>query len=206
MKYYLIHGVDASRKEFMLDQFAKFGIDNKDVTWLTHPNKGDIPDWVVPLLCSRPTMSKGQISFTYKHYLAIKDIVEKGLPYGVIMEDNICFKENVPKRLEQYLQQLPEGWDTLFDSDWTTYIEGPVSPDCLVYKKSNEVTQQCHGGSKLANFILVSAKGAKTMYEHFLPFHEPSDWCYNYLLKTYNMNSYWAEPGNTHHMGRPSTW
>jgi GR25 family glycosyltransferase involved in LPS biosynthesis len=206
MKYYLIHGVDASRKEFMLDQFAAYGIDNNDVTWLCHPNKNEIEDHMIPGYTTKMDLSKGQISCTIKHYLALKDIVEKGYPYAVIMEDNLCFKGNVPERLEQYLKQLPPDWDTLFDSDWTTYIEGPVTPDCLVYKKSNEKTEQCHGGSKLANFILVSAKGAKTMYEHFLPFNHVSDWYYNYLLKTYNMNSYWAEPANTHHILRPSTW
>jgi len=206
MKYYLIHGIDSSRKQFMLDQFKAYGIDNNDVTWILHPNKHEITDQMKSEWTTNGSLGFGQISCTIKHYLALKDIVEKNLPYAVIMEDNVAFKSNVPDVLKKYIDQLPSDWDTLFDSDWTTYIEGAVTPDCLVYKKSNEKTNQCHGGSKLANFILVSQKGAKTMYDNFLPFNHVSDWYYNYLLKTYNLNSYWSEPANTYHVARPSTW
>ena len=83
MKNYLIHGVDASRKEFMLDQFAAYGIDNNDVTWLCHPNKNEIEDYMIPGYTTKMDLSKGQISCTIKHYLALKDIVEKGYPYAL---------------------------------------------------------------------------------------------------------------------------
>ena len=117
MKYYLIHGVDTARKDFMLDQFAAHGIDNADVTWLCHPNKNEIEDWMIPGYTTNPSLGKGQISCTIKHYLALKDIVEKGLPHAVILEDNVAFKGNVPERLEKYLEQLPDNWVPLFDGD-----------------------------------------------------------------------------------------
>ena len=84
--YYLIHGIDASRKPFMENQFRTFGIPENDVTWITYPNKNDpLPESV----CSSTHLPRGMIAVTYKHYLALKDIVEKGYDYGVIMEDKV---------------------------------------------------------------------------------------------------------------------
>ena len=205
IKYYLIHGVDPSRKQFMLDQFKQYGIDNSDVTWICHPNKNEITRDMVNAYCAKKDLNRGQISCTIKHYLALKDIVDNQYPVAVIMEDNVAFKSDVPSRIQKYLEQLPADWDTLFDSDWAPFIEGPVRPDCLVYKKSNEQTSQCHGGSLLANFILINLKAATVMYKNYLPFRHVSDWYYNDLLKTHSLNSYWSEPGNTYHVKRQST-
>jgi GR25 family glycosyltransferase involved in LPS biosynthesis len=216
-KYYLIHGVDPSRKQFMLDQFAAYGIDNNDVTWLCHPNKNEITKDMVKAYTTKysrggpqeyvnDNLGLGQISCTIKHFLALKDIVEKQLPYAVIMEDNVAFHSNIPERLTKYLEQLPSDWDALFDTDWRAFNESPVTSDKLVYKKKNEVTEYCHGASRLANFILVSLKGATALYQNYLPFNHVSDWYYNNLFRRLELNSYWAEPGNTYHVERPSTW
>jgi GR25 family glycosyltransferase involved in LPS biosynthesis len=204
MKYYLLHGVDSSRKEFMIEQFRKFDIPEEDVTWITSPNKYD------PLpynITTNPRLTNGQIACTYKHYLALKDIVENKHSIAVIMEDNIEFHSSVKKRIEHYLIDLPDTWDCLFDSDicGLHYIEGKVNPFQSVYLKSNEITTQCHGGSRGANFIMIKYEAAKKMYEKFLPFHMVSDHYYNYLLKTLNLNSYWSEPPNVHKLMRPST-
>lgn len=204
MKYYLIHGVDSTRKQFMINQFDKFGIPRDDVTWITSPNKTDeLPKNIT----TNPNLTRGQIACTYKHYIALKDIVENKHPVAVIMEDNIEFNSDVSRRIKHYLIDLPENWDCLFDSDICDlhYIEGSVSPFQSVYLKSNEVTRQCHGGSRGANFIMIKYEAAKKMYDNFLPFHTVSDHYYNYLLKTLNLNSYWSEPPNVHKILRPST-
>ena len=204
ISYYLIHGIDGTRKPFMENQFEKFNIPKEDVTWVTHPNKND----PLPNVCTNPSLPKGMIAVTYKHYLILKDIVEKGIELAVIMEDNIEFKGNVPNAIERYLKHLPMDWDCVFDSDFFgfKYIEGPVYDDVSVYKKSNEITQQCAGSSKGAHFIMLNLNSAKKIYSSFLPFHECSDHMYNYIFRTKNMNVYWAEPPNVHKINRPSTW
>ena len=111
----------------------------------------------------------------------------------------------MPDRIQCYLNQLPPDWDILFDSDWVPFIESPTTPDRQVYLKSNEITKQCHGGSRLANFILIKLETAKKLLSSYLPFTHVSDWYYNDLLRRYSLKSYWAEPGNTYHVNRPST-
>lgn len=203
--YYLIHGIDTTRKPFMENQFKLHGIPKNDVTWITHPNKND----PIPIeTYTSKHIPRGMIAVTYKHYIILKDIVEKQHTYAVIMEDNIEFHSNVPDAIQRYINDLPDDWDCVFDSDFygLHFIESPIDPNVSVYKKLNDKTQQCAGASKGAHFILVSKKGAKQLYEHFLPFHECSDHHYNDLFRKLNMNVYWAEPPNVHKINRPSTW
>ena len=205
IQYYLIHGLDLRRRPYIERQFKKFGIPSAKVKWILKPNKDD------PLphnICSAAELTTGQIAVTYKHYLALKDIAVNRYPLAVIMEDNIRFRKNVPITLQRYLQDLPTDWGCVFDSDLSQlhYIEGPVSPDKSVYLKSNEVTQQCGGGSRGANFIFLNLNAATRMYEKFLPFNKVSDHYYNELLRDLNIQSHWSEPPNVHKIPRPSSW
>ena len=215
--YYLIHGIDGSRKSFMEQQFQQHGIHEKDVTWITYPNKND----PLPNVCTDVNLPKGMISCTYKHYLALKDVVEKGYEYAVIMEDNIEFHSNVPNALNKYMEDLPADWDCLFDSDFCNLkAMTDIKPDMSVYKqpygvhqdvlyftkKERIVRREKRGVSKGAHFIFLTNKAAKQLYESFLPFHVTSDHHYNVLCEKLNLNVYWSEPPNVHKINRPSTW
>ena len=217
LHYYLIHGIDPARRPFMEQQFRTYGISENSVTWITHPNKNDpLPD-----VCSNKHLPKGMISCTYKHYLALKDIVEKGYNHAVIMEDNIKFRDNVPNALERYLKDLPSDWDMLFDSDFLglkSIVD--ITPEIVVYKQpygtyqdilvmsisGSQYRREKRGVSKGAHFIFLTHKAAKQLYDNFIPFHESSDHHYNFLCEKLNLNVYWAEPPNVHKINRPSTW
>ena len=120
-------------------QFMLFGISRNQVTWINHPNKGEpLPEGI----CTNSNLTIGQIAVTYKHFLALQDMVLHSYPVAVIMEDNISFLDNVPAKIEKYLSQLPPDWDLLFDSDFGgwLFIESPTDDDKLVYLKSNYPT------------------------------------------------------------------
>jgi hypothetical protein len=42
IQWYLIHGIDNSRKDRMISEFEKYGLDNNNVKWVLHPNKNEI--------------------------------------------------------------------------------------------------------------------------------------------------------------------
>ena len=225
IQYYLIHGVDASRKQHVLDSFNRVNIDNDKVKWILHPNKDEIDEEfiknnVTPGLsytCSIPInaqqeLRKGQISCTYKHYLCIKDIVENQYEYGVIMEDNNYLVDDVPKMVDKYIKQLNDlypDWDILFDNGWHEipykYTEQPLKDGQIVYPKSNEITHECHGGTKCAMFYLLNLKCAKVLYDNYLPFNNAPDWWMNDLFRKLNIKSHWAEPSNVHYWKHVST-
>jgi GR25 family glycosyltransferase involved in LPS biosynthesis len=213
MKYYLIHGIDTSRKQRMLNEFEKFGLDNSLVNWITGFNKYDLSDDFIKTIvkqensycCGVPmsanSLNRGQISCTYKHYLAIKNFVESGDDYGIIMEDNVGFNSNIPERVNLYIEQLNKyhsDWDAIFDFEWhqsARYIEGPLIDGIYVYPKTNEITSQCHGSTKCAQFYILTKKAAKILYNNYLPFNHAPDWYMNDLFRKFNMKVFWAEPG-----------
>lgn len=223
IRYYLIHNLEEKRKRVMLEEFEKWGFDLDNITWMCHPNKNDITDELLNSLIiheesysadilippERTRTCKGIVCCTYKHYLSLKDIVENNYDYGVIIEDNICFKNKIPDLIKIYIQQLNDiykEWDILFDGCWTDYREGDIRNGILVYPKSNEITQQCHGGTKSANFYIITNACAKKLIEHYIPFNNTPDWWMNDLFRKLHIKSFWVEPTQVYfHPGHVST-
>jgi GR25 family glycosyltransferase involved in LPS biosynthesis len=203
----------------MLSEFKKWGFDLNNIKWINHPNANELSDEFIDQLITKESSyiscgivfdierlrqgrGKGIVSCTYKHYLALLDIVNNDYDYGVIIEDNIKFKANIPEMVDMYIHQLDTvyagQWDILFDSSWSNYQESPIIPGLFVYPKSNEITYQCHGGSKTATFYLVKKEAAKKMVEHYLPFSNAPDWWMNDLFRKLSIRSFWVEPNNVY--------
>jgi GR25 family glycosyltransferase involved in LPS biosynthesis len=214
IQYYLIHGVDKQREPRMLEEFKKWNLDNNKVKWILEPNKYNITeDFRKKLLIQEasytcgtytypgcPNINNGQISCTYKHYLCLKDIIENNYEYGVIMEDNQYFCGDIPVHVDLYIQQLntmyPD-WDIIFDSKWLSYKnieENEVKEGVFVYPKSNEIGKYVHGGTRLAQFYILTNNCAKKLYENYIPFNNAPDWWMNDLFRKLDIKSFWSEP------------
>lgn len=205
IQYYLIHGLDKKRKRFMEIQFRHAGVPSENVNWILSPNVGD------PLprdICNNPSLPESLMAISYKHYLCLEQIVASGEPVAVIVEDNVEFLSALPQKIAEYLRDLPENWDILFDSDFYgwKYEEGPLLPDVSVYEKSNESSQQCAGATKGVHFYMLSQKAAKTLYENYLPFGDGPDHHLNKIIMRHSLRCFWAEPPNVHKINRPSSW
>ena len=205
MKYYVIHNLESYRYENILNLLKDSKINLEDVKFINHPNKNELTYSIKKYAVQKNSNLKdGWISCSYKHYLALKDIVENEYEYAVIMEDNIgVFYENIILRLEKYKKQLPSDWDIIFDSVWFDYSllnEEEVTSDKLVYKKSNEPTYNkegemiAGGGTRAAQFYFLKYEAAKKIYENFLPFNHSADMWLNEVIRKCNLNSFWSEP------------
>ncbi len=204
IKTYLIYGIDKARKQRMLEEFKKYGLDNNKVEWISYPNKDDLNEELLQKYVSKNAQKKlrgGQIACTIKHYLILKDIVENKIPISLVLEDNIAFKCNYAEKIKEYLEQLnnePEGWDILFDSSLLPYTESNVIKGKSVYKKTNEITHKCHGGTRGVACYLITLECAKKLYEAFLPIEEVSDFWYNHLFRKHKIRSFWVSPNNAY--------
>jgi len=214
IKMYLIHGVDKSREPRMINEFLKAGIDPSGVQWIRHPNKDEItPEFLDTYIMKIPSyiatqyipggpnsVSKGIASCTYKHYLALQDIVKNMYEYSVIMEDNMQFIDgiNIPERVNLYINQLnayyPD-WDILFDmnsgprSDYNTYTQ-----DKYVYPRKHTHMDPWQGGARCARFYLLTYKCAVAMYNHYIPYNSAPDAWMCELFRKLDTKVFWAEP------------
>ena len=218
--HYIISGVDLTREPYLKDEFKRWNLDEKDITWIKGNNKDDLSEELINKICTNTKLKKGQISCTYKHYIALKDMIEKERPYAIIMEDDVNFKNNIQEMLRLYMEELDrdhEGWDILFDGDINDnygegckYREERVVPERKIYHKSHEneihkFPQGMGGSTRGANYYLLTLKAAKLIYERFLPFDNVVDHYYNGLFRKLNLNVYWSMPPFVHKMRREST-
>lgn len=206
-KYYLIHNLEEYRKNHMFMLFKKYDVDIENLKIIEHPNKHELTYKLKKEIVFKNPLFRirdGWISCSYKHYLAIEDIVNNKYPYSVIMEDNIGdFYENVPLRLEKYLAELPKDWGIVFDSSWSDYRilgEETVVENRLTYLKSHNITKNmegkiiCGGATRAAQFYFLNYKTAKKMKDLFLPFNHSADIWMNEVLKKGKIKTFWSEP------------
>tara|TARA_A100000164_G_scaffold381889_1_gene436273 strand:+ start:398 stop:1135 length:738 start_codon:yes stop_codon:yes gene_type:complete len=204
-KYYVIHNLEKSRYENITSLLKKYGVDIDDVNFINYPNKNELTyDIKKKVVQKNSKIKDGWISCSYKHYLALEMIVNNQDEFAVIMEDNIGdFFENIPARLNKYLEELPDNWDVVYDSVWGNYEamdEERIKTNKLIYSKSNKTTTNIdgkiisHGGTRAAQFYFVNNKSAKKLYENFIPFNHSADMWMNDVLRKIDAKSFWSEP------------
>ena len=217
IKYYLINGVDRTRDDFMRKEFDKVNIPQDEVIWIKSHNKTELTKEFIEHNSTNPPyrfkkIKLGQLSCTYKHYLALKHIVENNIDIGIIMEDNIEFRTEIcndfPKKINKYLENIPDDWDILFESDTIDYKkinELPVTNNNIIYKKNREITPYCHGATNAANCYIIPNKTAKLFFENYLPIPIVVDFYMNILIRKFSLETYWCYPPVVHRIRRRST-
>lgn len=206
-QYYLIHGPELDRGKRMRAEFDKWGLHQDRVKWMLWPNGTDISLELYRQLtvagpsvsCGIPAqpMSPNKVSCTFKHFLCLQDMLESGHDYGVIMEDNQFFCGNIPETVDSYIAELNSrypGWDIVFDSKWKAYGESPLVPDTRVYPKSNDINKEGHGGTRLAQFYVLTRACAEKLHSHYVPFNHAPDWWMNDLFRKLDIRAFWSEP------------
>ena len=203
--YYVIHNLEKKRYKNIVKLLNLNGVNVNEVNFINHPNKDELTYEIKEKAVQKnANIRDGWISCSYKHYLALENIIEQDNEFGVIMEDNIGgFYENIPNRLEKYLNMMDNDWDIIFDSVWGDYAqmnEEEISQNKLVYRKSNEITKNnegkiiSHGSTRAAQFYLINKKAAKKLYDNFLPFNHSADMWMNEVIRKTNLKVYWSEP------------
>ena len=203
--YYVIHNLEKKRYKNIVKLLNLNGVNVNDVNFINHPNKDELTYEIKEKAVQKnANIRDGWISCSYKHYLALENIIQQDNEFGVIMEDNIGgFYENIPNRLEKYLNMMDNDWDIIFDSVWGDYAqmnEEEISQNKLVYRKSNEITKNnegkiiSHGSTRAAQFYLINKKAAKKLYDNFLPFNHSADMWMNEVIRKTNLKVYWSEP------------
>lgn len=217
--HYIISGIDLEREPYLKKEFEKWGLDEKNITWIKGNNKDDLSDeFINSICCNSNNLKRGGIACTYKHYLSLKDIVVNKREYAVIMEDDINFNDYISKRIEKYISELNKyysDWNVLFDGDINTYYgnigkysESTIISNKFIYPKTNlDLSKKggLAGSTRGCNYYLINLKTAKILYNNFLPFNNIVDHYYNTLFRKFNFKVYWSLPPFVHKIRRKST-
>lgn len=211
-KFFIIHNLDKNRKKRILSELNNAGVSDQDIIFINHPNKNEITYQIKKNAVQKntkqgvekKTIKDGWISVTYKHYLALKNIVDNSIPLAFIIEDNVGkIDGNIYERISNYLEDLPKDWGVVFESDQFpfSYTKEPiVDKNKIVHKKSNEKTYfddgslLLGGGTRSAQFYFINLDTAKKLFDNYLPFNHAPDFWMNELFRVLDIKSFWADP------------
>ena len=162
--FFVIHYTkNEERRERLIKEFNKYDI--KDVRWIEEydrENLGEMKElYQYNSKFNRDKLNDGLISVTVKHCTALKKIIENNIEVAVIMEDNVTFTDNIQELVDEYLREANNlDWDIIFEGDtnYLRYIEGEITQNKKLYKKSNKVTRQCSGSTRCSNFYIINLK------------------------------------------------
>ncbi len=132
-------------------------------------------------------LNLSEISLTIKHYHAIKKISEECKEYGLILEDDVLFKEDFVNLFNKYLDNTPKDWEVIFMGNCCNLKPDNILPNQIAYFKN-------HPASKCADAFLVKTSLAKKLVYTMKPFRTISDWEYSYQFYLHNAKVYWWEP------------
>lgn len=138
-------------------------------------------------------MRRGEIGCYWAHRDAWKEIIDRQLPMGLVLEDDICmnYTDEISNRLTRFFNEFRNtdiDWDVIYIGHFN---RGP-------YREENK----SFGGTQLVRSLacdgcmmyLVSQKGAQFLYDHSLPMRDPVDIYIQLHSQAGNINSFSWKP------------
>jgi GR25 family glycosyltransferase involved in LPS biosynthesis len=132
-------------------------------------------------------INDSEISCTIKHYHAIKKIADECKDYGLLLEDDVIFKENFVDLFNEYLEKTPKDWDAIFMGSCCNLKPENIEDNKIAYLKN-------HPASKCGDAIVFKTELAKKITNTMKPFNTISDWEYSYQFFLHDAKVYWWEP------------
>tara|TARA_B100001094_G_scaffold288503_1_gene304775 strand:- start:292 stop:1023 length:732 start_codon:yes stop_codon:yes gene_type:complete len=111
-----------------------------------------------------------EISLFLKHIQAMKLIIESKKEYGIIMEDDVIFKDNFINNFNELMKNFPETFDVIYTGVFQFYKEYKKHSNCEnpILKSINSIGNLCNmdkiivfpwiGNNKGTDFYIISKK------------------------------------------------
>ena len=129
-------------------------------------------------------LKHSEISLVLKHCWIIKDAFENNYDSVLIFEDDIVLQDDFVSKFNSYKEQLPKDWDLCWVGSCCN-LHSITSPGINVYKEN---------GSRCTHAYMISKSCISKIINYINLVNDGSDWYYNFLITTFNLNNYWFEP------------
>lgn len=207
------------RRENMIEQCKKYGIDDK----LILVNKYDRENIPPSVLQSFDTnkLKMAEISLFLKHMYCMGGIIQSGKPYGIIMEDDVVFKDDFVNNFNRIVETVPSNFDILhvgvFLFKEKAVEEGKAGPNGDPVPKnatrigtfrdmSNVAVWPWMGNNKGTDFYIISLQGCIKFMQLFnffknrkLKINLPIDWYMGQMLVRNQASVWWCDEEITIH-------
>jgi glycosyl transferase family 25 len=136
-------------------------------------------------------MSIGVLSCTLNHIYAYKRIIEQGLDYAIIFENDPFFLGDFSKniaRIEQELQHIPTGFIISLENSTLRFPS-------FFQTQNNQILYKARSG-RMAGAYLIDNEGAKNILNYLDTYkcNNVIDLWHNTLIDNNIITMYWAHP------------
>ncbi len=98
------------RLAFMQEQFRKIGLTVERVSGV---NGTAVPDYLADDFRGPNLLTPGEVGCYASHLVIAKTIIERGLPYGIVIEDDVLLEPCFERVCRAAAENAPEGWGYL---------------------------------------------------------------------------------------------
>ena len=206
-----------NRRDNMIQQCLKYNISNKLVFINEYDREHLKSEQLKPFDTSK--MKMAEISLFNKHMYAMAKIIDSGKPYGIIMEDDVIFKDNFKNNFNKILKTIPTNFDILYTGHFPFQVHynnikkkitNPIPCSARRVGKFKEMSNVSvfpwSGNAKGTDFYIISLKGCKKFMTMFNYFREnnikillPIDWYMGQMMIRGNTSIWWADEEITYH-------
>ena len=163
------------------------------------------------------TLWQSNASLISKHLEAYTRILDQGLNYGHVLEDDVILHDGFAEKARSYLDQLPADWDILFYGDG--YRGNMKVPQRVIDEHGGNVFLKglqgngaqgrtengwpiCSGASRCSDNYLISRRCVEKILGRVAQIRNgtkrridrPSDLWMNSLFRELRLSIYWGEP------------
>lgn len=176
------------RKKHVIDQLNSNKIDNYQFVELY--DKNELNDTSINFLYPNinnffTNMNDAEKSLALKHAWIVEDMFQKNYSSILVLEDDVVLCQDFIKKFNFYKDQLPLDWELGWVGSCCNLKE-PEIENTYVYKTNR--------GSRCTHAFCLNKNFAVKMHNEFKKINLPSDFYYNHLIKTFNLNNYWFQP------------
>lgn len=128
-----------------------------------------------------------EISIAIKHIRSMKNVLQRGLPYALFLEDDVVFSPDFTKKFNTYFDNCPDDFDFVFLGDACNLRIRNPDPLINFYEKSDPI-------DKCADSFIISKRACESMLMNCIPISIPIDHEISNVAKCQGLKGYWIEP------------
>jgi glycosyl transferase, family 25 len=143
----------------------------------------------------------GSLGCSLSHMYIYKEIMEKNIPYTIILEEDAVIQDNFIKELNKSLKFLPKDWDILFLGFSCEYKH-----DERCHKNDNH--NKYNGNIYNISYVygtygyLINKNGVEKIYKNIFPLWWHLDTMLSYLIQLGKLKAYALVPNIIFHPGK----
>ena len=157
------------RYTHMNKQSEKYNIKDK-LLFITEYDRENLSD-IDTIIFDKIKLKMCEISLFLKHIQSMKNIISSNKDYGIIMEDDVIFKDNFINNFNEVTKILPEDFDIIYTGVFPFYKEyknysGNSNPIVNAKNKVGELYNMTKtvvftwtGNNKGTDFYIISREG-----------------------------------------------